>query len=277
MDHPTRNVVKKENNRIFNLIWIAAFGVVLSAFILHPVADMLVVLNGGLFLVISILEILLILIPKRNNFFSAFFLLPIAVLINNAGPRFYHLTWLFYPDLYGIIAEYPGLLENPPELGKWFPAAGWAFSFLTVLTFLYMFLSSIVRLITHHSHCFLCLLISLVTVSTCSYLGFLYLPYPIILPQSNITKKIEENISIRFLDERTQSKGLSSAQTGVGFSVLAENLSRNQRYGLRILDQNGTALESTSKFQRCNNEECTLNLGIYNGGRTPLDPGDYTF
>ncbi len=266
MANQTESVTKKENNRIFNLIWMVAFGIVLLVIFLHPLKDSYLRATAFIYLIVSILEILIIILPKRNNFVSAFFLLILAVALNTGGSCFYNLSWLFYPSLDEAIV-------NSPGIERWFSAAGWAISFLTAMAFIYMFCSSIIKLFSKKSKCFVCFLVSLFLVGISSYLCFSYLPLNFALPQQEISKNINENVTIKFFDEHTKSQELTSVKTSEGFWIYAEGLQGNKRYGLRILKGDGKLLDNKSEFRPCNDEVCSF---YYNGSAKLWKPDRYT-
>ena len=125
-----KSAVKAENNRIFNLIWLVLFGAVFAIVFVYPINQ--TTLDLLPFFVFALIEILIIILPKRNNFVSAFILAIIALLVNTISSKFYNLTWLFYPKLDNVIIgsmKYDRLLS----------ALVWYVSFLTLLSFVYMF------------------------------------------------------------------------------------------------------------------------------------------
>ena len=87
MNENSQSVLKKENHRIFNLIWVALFAIFGIALFLHPLEDPNNKIIVYLDIAICLLEILIIIVPKRNNFVSAFLLFIIAELAENSVLR----------------------------------------------------------------------------------------------------------------------------------------------------------------------------------------------
>ena len=176
MEENSKPVPKKENHRIFNLVWVVIFIIFGLTLFLHPLENAENRMFVDIFIAVCIVEILIIIIPKRNNFVSALLLFIIALALNTSASRLYDLTWFYYPKLDASMTSY--YMEVEP----WFSAAGWVMSVLTALSFVYMFCSCLAKLFSKKGHCFVCFLVSLLLVGSSAYLGFSYLPINFVLP-----------------------------------------------------------------------------------------------
>ncbi len=262
-----KSAVKAENNRIFNLIWLVLFGAVFAIVFVYPINQ--TTLDLLPFFVFALIEILIIILPKRNNFVSAFFLAIIALLVNTISSKFYNLTWLFYPKLDNVIIgsmKYDRLLS----------ALVWYVSFLTLLSFVYMFCSSVVKLFLKKSKCLVCFLISLVLVCLSSYLCFIHLPLSFAFPKEEISRNIDESIEIKFFDEKKRDQEILSVQSAHGFFVNVQNLSKGKRYGLRILNWENQPVENEEEFLYCSENVCSISFNVLNSISNRLNPGVYT-
>ncbi len=67
--------IKKENNRVFNLIWIPLFAIPIGLTIYNTMANSSTKALTLIFSAVGIVVCLLLVIFRRNNFFTAFILL----------------------------------------------------------------------------------------------------------------------------------------------------------------------------------------------------------
>ena len=244
MEKNFEKIRKKENNRIFNLVWVAIFIIFGLTLFLHPLENAESSMFVTTFIAVCIVEILIIIIPKRNNFVSAFLLFIIALALNTSASRLYDLTWFYYPKLDASMTSY--LIEVEP----WFSAAGWVMSVLTALSFVYMFCSCLAKLFSKKSHCLVCFLVSLLLVGASAYLGFSYLPLNFVLPQEELTKNFSNEIKITLVSEHSNGQEISTVLESDSFLVHIEGLPGGKRYGLRIINEsNGESTISQTKFQ----------------------------
>ena len=244
MEENSKPVPKKENHRIFNLVWVVIFIIFGLTLFLHPLENAENRMFVDIFIAVCIVEILIIIIPKRNNFVSALLLFIIALALNTSASRLYDLTWFYYPKLDASMTSY--YMEVEP----WFSAAGWVMSVLTALSFVYMFCSCLAKLFSKKGHCFVCFLVSLLLVGSSAYLGFSYLPLNFVLPQEELTKNINNEIKITLEGEHSNGQEISTVQESDSFLVHIEGLPGGKRYGLRIINEyNGESTVSQTKFQ----------------------------
>ncbi len=263
--------IKKENNRIFNLIWVFIFAVLILRSFLYPTDESFYFVQSLFFLVAGILETLFVIIPKRNNFVSAFFLLITAGVFNFSSCRFYDLTWLFSPSLDNFVTDSTKLI-------KWFSFCSWCISFLIVVIFIYMFFSSFSRVFFKKANCLLCLLISIVLVSISSIVCFNIFPETLFLVDADVSEKINSSINIEMLDNKNiqNANVLTGIKSSEAFWVYVEELPEGNKYGLKILDEKGNILKEESDFQYCWNDDCFLYFGPLNTVYDRWSPGKYT-
>ncbi len=263
--------IKKENNRIFNLIWVFIFVVLILRSFLYPTDESFYFVQSLLFLTAGILETLFIIIPKRNNFVSAFFLLITAGIFNFASCRFYDLTWLFSPSFDNFVID-------STELIKWFSFSSWCISFLTIVIFIYMFFSSFSRVFLKKANCLLCSLISFVLVSISSIVCFYVFPETLFLVDADVSEKINSLVNIEILDsENIQTANvLTEIKSSETFWIYVEELPKGNRYGLKILDEKGNILKKESDFQYCREDDCSLYFGPLNTVYDRWSSGKYT-
>lgn len=271
MDKNSKQVPKKENHRIFNLIWVLLYSIFGLIVFLHPlekIENRMIVL---IFFAVCIVEILIIIIPKRNNFVSTFLLFVIALALNTSASRFYDLTWYFYPKLDAPMTSYHIQVVEP-----WFPAAGWLLSFLTAMSFVYMLCSCLAKLISKKGHCLVCFLVSLLLVGMASYLGFSYLSLNFVLPQEEITKNINNEIKISLEGENSQRQEINRVQASDSFMVYVEGLPGGKRYGLRIINGDGELSTNQSEFPYYRDKVWSGYLAHFTAGGKLWKPGTYT-
>ncbi len=270
MKKNSEEVRKKENNRIFNLVWVAIFVIFGLTLFLHPLENAENSTFVKIFIAVCIVEILIIIIPKRNNFVSAFLLFIIALALNTSASRLYDLTWFFYPKLDASMTSY--YIEVEP----WFSAAGWVMSVLTALSFVYMFCSCLVKLFTKKSRCLVCFLVSLSLVGISAYLGFSYLPLNFVLPQEEITKNISNEIKITLVGEHSNGQEISTVRESDSFLVHVEGLPGGKRYGLRIINGNRELTASQTEFQYYRDKVWTGYLAHFTASGKQWKPDTYT-
>ena len=267
----TQQETRKENNRIFNLVWVFLFTVLILRSFLYPTDESFYFVLSLIFLAVGILDTLFVIVPKRNNFVSAFFLLITASVFNFVSCRFYDLTWLFSPSLDNIVAD-------PGKLIRWFSFCSWCISFLAVLIFIYMFLSSFSRVFFKKANCFICALISFVLVGISSVVCFYIFSETLLLTNANVSENIDSSVNIEILDSKDIQTAniLTEMESSETFWVYAEGLSKGKKYGLRILDEEENMLKEESDFQYCRNDNCSLYFGPLNTVYDRWDPGKYT-
>jgi hypothetical protein len=262
--------IKKENNRVFNLIWIfILIGLVVCCFL-----TMIPSLYFGLVLIatiVSVFEILVIIIPRRNNFISTFFLLLGSLFSNVALTRFYDLTWLLSPSLDNVITD-------PTKIVRLFSACNWGISFLTVVVALYMLLSSFSRVFFKKSKYLICSLISLVIVSISSVICFYIFPQTFLISGIKMERQIVNTTSLKLIDTPNilNAKEISSAKSSELFFIYVSGLSKGKRYGLRILNGVGEIVDIESKFEYCWSNDCSFYFEPLNTVFKRWEPDLYT-
>ncbi len=270
MKKNSEEVRKKENHRIFNLVWVVIFVIFGLTLFLHPLESAERSMLIKVFIAVCIVEILIIIIPKRNNLFSAFLLFIIAYALDTSASHFYDLTWFYYPKLDASMTSYRG------EVEPWFSAAGWVMSVLTVLSFVYMFCSCLAKLFSKKGHCLVCFLVSLLLVGVSAYLGFSYLPLNFVLPQEELTKNINNEIKITLEGEHSNGQEISTVQESDSFLVHIEGLPGGKRYGLRTINQNGELAASQTEFQYYRDKVWSGYLANFTAGGQQWKPDTYT-
>lgn len=262
----------KENNRSFNLIWLFLFTLFIAPNFFYSKSP-----NdpyGALqyvFLAVGLLVFLLIIIPRRNNFFTLPLFLIISLLVNFALTRFYDLTWYFYPSFH-IIAAKGGIADS------WVATSSWGISFLTVMTCVYVFLSSFIRLIFKKTGALICFFIALFLTGLTSYLLFYYLPVTFTFPKTEIREEINPTVRLELLDKPNpiNAKSITSVQSATSFFIYASNLQKEKRYGVKILTPEKKMRQKNSVFQYCQGQNCELNFGGVNHISDRFKPGVYT-
>lgn len=263
--------IKKENNRVFNLIWIPLFGIPIGLTIYNTMANSSTKLPTLIFSVVGIIVCLLLVVFKRNNFFTAFILLVFSAVSNLILIKFYDLTWLFSPSIKtGAVDE---MLAE-----RWLIICGWGIVFLIVMVFIYVFLSSWSRVIFKKTKSVICFFISLAITCIASYILFYLLPQTFVFPDTKIGVNIKSSINMKLIDgaNNNTTNEISTVQSSAPFFVYAEGLPKGNRYGIKILDENGETVKGESKFTYCKDTECTFVFVQLNTISDRLDEGSYT-
>ncbi len=111
-----------------------------------------------------------------------------------------------------------------------------------------------------------------------SYILFYLLPNTFVFPDTEINTVLGSSVNVRFLDSEdiNTANEISIAQSSTPFFVYAEGLSKGNRYGMKILDENEEIVKEESKFKYCKDTECSFNFGQLNTISDRLDDGSYT-
>ncbi|MDP2874365.1 MAG: hypothetical protein Q8N84_03695 [bacterium] len=263
---------KKENNRPLNLIWLVLFGLFVAPNIYcSNVINSYYGIIPYVFAALGLFVSLLLIIPRRNNFFILPLLLIIATVTNLAVARFYNLTWYFYPNFHVLAAK--GELTE-----KWLAAGSWGVPFLTVTACVYVFLSSLAKLFFKKTWAHICFLIALFLTGLTSYLLFYLLPISLTFPKTEIVEKLEPAVTVELLDapDPVTAKRITSVQSATSFFIYATNLQKGKRYGVRILTPEQKMRQEDSVFLYCRGSNCELNFGGSNHISDRFKPGIYT-
>ncbi|MFH0773680.1 MAG: hypothetical protein V1922_05210 [bacterium] len=272
--HPKEKKIEppKENNRPFNLIWFVFFGLFIIPNFYYPNStNSFYSVLPYMFAAVGFFVSLLLIIPRRNNFFSLPLLLIISFVVNFAVIRFYDLTWYFYPNFH-VIAAKGGIAE------KWLAASSWGVPFLTVMACVYVFLSSSARLIFKKTKAPLCLFIALFLTGFVSYFLFCFLPISFTFPKTEIKERLEPTVMLELIDLPTSpnSKRLTSVPSATSFFMYVTNLQKGKRYGVRILTPEQKVRQEDSVFLYCKVPHCQLEFGGPNNYMDRFKPGIYT-
>jgi len=161
---------------------------------------------------------------------------------------------------------------------RWSIICGWGIVFLVVMAFIYVSLSSWSRVFFKKTKSVICFFISLAITCIASYVLFYILPWTFVFPDTEIGVNLESSVNVRFLDREdiNTANEISIAQSSTLFFVYAEGLSKGNRYGMRVLDENKESVKEESKFRYCKDMECSFNFGQLNTVGDRLDEGSYT-
>jgi hypothetical protein len=269
---------RNENNRLFNLIWLILYiiFIVPSVYFVieiaksHTTTDFPI--HPIVFVPMAIIVCLFLVIPKRNKFFTLSIFIIIGVISNVVFAKFYDLTWLFYP-------EFIGFRTIDSTAAWWITFGSWGVSFLIVSIALYIFMSSLLRLLFKKSRVLLCFLLSLLFTCITAYIFFYLMPLSLTFPKTELNTELDNSINVEILNPKVPSnepKQVTSVESATHFFIQATGLSKGYRYGIRMLDPNQTVIEEASTFYYCRTFDCEYELGQANSIGERLNPGIYT-
>lgn len=151
-------------------------------------------------------------------------------------------------------------------------------AFLSVAIFLSVFLSSFLRLILKKTYALACIVIAVFLTGSASSILFITMPLSFMFPASELETELDNSVTIEIQNPKAPSnepKLITSAESATQFIVYASGLRKGNRYGMRILSPDKTALEETSIFYYCRTADCQYELGQANAIGQRLDPGTY--